>query len=191
MLETHKKLEKGIRVDPTALNILVLGGIVNILCQSEAVDQIQEKVKILEQDNVTNKVKMEYLETWVINQHDIIEDLNQKFSRLDKNGVIMKESSEIVSVRKKVLGIELDLDNLKKTSLKHKENPRKVDSSLHVKKCKECEENFVKNSDLEKHLIDNNSNFKLLEFGKGMGVLKTLAEEIINLKSKLNSTQMD
>ena len=98
MLETHKKLEKGIRVDPTALNILVLGGIVNILCQSEAVDQIQEKVKILEQDNVTNKVKMEYLETWVINQHDIIEDLNQKFSRLDKNGVIVKESSEILSV---------------------------------------------------------------------------------------------
>ena len=31
-------------------------------------------------------------------KHDIIEDLNQKFSRLDKNGVIVKESSEILSV---------------------------------------------------------------------------------------------
>ena len=104
---------------------------------------------------------------------------------------MLYSSSEIVSVRKKVLGIELDVDNLKKTSLKHEENPKKVDSSLNVKKCKECEENFVKNSDLEKHLIDNNSNFKLLEFGKGMGVLKTLAEEIINLLSKLNSTNLD
>ena len=33
MLETYKKLEKGIRVDPMTLNILVLGGVVNMFCQ--------------------------------------------------------------------------------------------------------------------------------------------------------------
>ena len=110
---------------------------------------------------------MEYLETWVIKQHDLIENLNQKFSRQDKNGVIVEESSEIVSVRKKVLGIELDVDNLKKTSLKHEENPKKVDSSLHVKKCKECEENFVKNSDLEKHLIDKHGQEKAFKCENG------------------------
>ena len=44
--------------------------------------------------------------------------------------------------------------------MKHKENPKKVDTSLRAKKCKECEENCVKNSDLEKHLIDKHGQEK-------------------------------
>ena len=67
MIATHKKLEQGIRVDPGTLNVLVLGGIVNILCQSEALEQMEENVKILEQENTTNKVKTEYLDSWVVN----------------------------------------------------------------------------------------------------------------------------
>ena len=115
MIQTHKKLEIRV-VDPGTLNVLVLGAIVNILCQSEALEQLEEKVKILEQENITNKVKVEYLETWVIKQHDLINDLNHKFSRLDKNGVLVKESSDIESLRTKVVGIEIDLDVLKRSS---------------------------------------------------------------------------
>ena len=43
MLETHQKLKQGIRVDPVTLNVLVLGGVLNILCESEAFEQIHEK----------------------------------------------------------------------------------------------------------------------------------------------------
>ena len=152
MLETHKKLENGIRVDPVALNVLVLGGVVNILCQSEALEQMQEKMKTLEQENITNKVKMEHLENWIVKQNDLIEDLNQKVSRMDENGVIIKESSESESLRKKVWGIEIDVDNLKKKKIKEK--PKPINSKVHVKKCAECETTFLKNSDLEKHVID-------------------------------------
>ena len=53
-------------------------------------------------------------ENWIFKQHDRIEDLNQKVSRMVENGVIIKESSESKSLRKKVLGIEIDVDNLKK-----------------------------------------------------------------------------
>jgi hypothetical protein len=42
MLETHQKLKQGIRVDPVTLNVLVLGGVLNILCESEALEQIHE-----------------------------------------------------------------------------------------------------------------------------------------------------
>ena len=44
--------------------------------------------------------------------------------------------------------------------MKCKENPKKADSSVHVTKCKDCEEKFVKNSDLEKHLIDKHRQEK-------------------------------
>jgi copper chaperone CopZ len=33
MMETQKKLEKGAKVDPGTINVLVLSGIINILCQ--------------------------------------------------------------------------------------------------------------------------------------------------------------
>ena len=106
MIETHKKLEQGVRVDPGTLNVLVLSGIVNILCRSEEIEQTEEKVKILEQENITNKIKIEYLESWVIKQHDLIEDLNKKLARLDKNGGLIKESGDTENLCKKVIGID-------------------------------------------------------------------------------------
>ena len=58
MLVTHQKLLQGVRVDPVTLNVLVLGGVLNILCESEVMEQIHEKVKIMEQENITNRVKI-------------------------------------------------------------------------------------------------------------------------------------
>jgi uncharacterized protein YoxC len=139
MIETHKKLEKGIMVDPGTLNVLVLGRIVNILCQSEALEETEERVKILEQEIPTNKVNMEYLESRVIKQNDLIEDMDQKYSRLDNNGVLVKESSYCENLRKKVVGIEIDMDAQKKSSLKRKEHKKPSQNlKLHEKKCMEC-----------------------------------------------------
>ena len=165
MIASHKKLEQGISVDPGTLNVLMLGGIVNILCQSEALEQMEENVKNLEKENTTNKVKIEYLESWVVKQHDLIEDLNQKFSRLDKNGVLVKESSDSQTIQKKLVAIEIDVDSLK-NSLKHKESTKpQLNSKLHARKCKECEETFTKNSDLEMHVITEHEQEKTFQCG--------------------------
>ena len=48
MIETHKKLVEGIQVDPRIVNILVLGGVVNILSKSEAIEGIESRIKHLE-----------------------------------------------------------------------------------------------------------------------------------------------
>ena len=63
MVEMQRKLEQGIKVDPGILN--VLSGIMNILCQSEALEVAEKRIEILEQENITNKVKVDNLESWV------------------------------------------------------------------------------------------------------------------------------
>ena len=100
------------------------------------------------------------LETWVIKQHDLIEDMSQKFSSLDKDGIMIKDSNETESLRKKVLGMEIDVDDLKKSSRKDRENAKPFSPKLHEKKCTECEKAFTKNSDLEAHMIDNHGQEK-------------------------------
>ena len=54
MIETYKNKKQGIRVDPGRM---MLCGIVNMFCQSEQLEQIEEKGKILEQENLKNKMK--------------------------------------------------------------------------------------------------------------------------------------
>ena len=46
-----------VRVYPGRMNVLMLCGIVNMFCQSEQLEQIEEKGKILEQENLKNKMK--------------------------------------------------------------------------------------------------------------------------------------
>ena len=43
--DTRKKLVEGNKVDHDVVNILLLGGITNILCQSELIDITLDKVK--------------------------------------------------------------------------------------------------------------------------------------------------
>ena len=47
----------------------LLGGIVNILNQSEAFDDVVERTKALEHENVSNKACIEALENWVLRQN--------------------------------------------------------------------------------------------------------------------------
>ena len=73
MYETHKKLLNGSQV----VNTLLLGGVVKILIQSEEVEGIEQRVKALEREDLTNQTKIEYLETWVIKQNDTIEKMSK------------------------------------------------------------------------------------------------------------------
>ena len=73
MYETHKKVLNGSQV----VNTLLLGGVVKILIQSEEVEGIEQRVKALEREDLTNQTKIEYLETWVIKQNDTIEKMSK------------------------------------------------------------------------------------------------------------------
>ena len=100
MVDTHKKLLSGSQVDPEVVNTLLLGGVVNILIHSEAIDDIEEKVRDLQREDCTNKAKIEYLENWVIKQNNTLEELSEKITRLDENGFLVKESGNIEYLKK-------------------------------------------------------------------------------------------
>ena len=76
MIETHKKLVNSSAVNSKTMNTLLLGGIVNIIHQSEAFEAVEAWAKALEQDNVTNKARIEALETWVLKQNEKINELD-------------------------------------------------------------------------------------------------------------------
>ena len=111
MVDTHKKLISGSQVDPNVVNTLLLGGVVNILSHSEAIDDIEESVKCLKREDCTNKAKIEYLENWVINQDKTIEELNKKLTRLDESGVLIKETENMENFKKKLITMEIDVGN--------------------------------------------------------------------------------
>jgi hypothetical protein len=88
------------------------------------------KSSVVEEDSKPNTYKC------VITSH-------QQFSRLDKNGVLVKESSDCENLRKQIIGIELDVNALKHSSLKHKEHTKPpTNLKPHVKKCSECDTNL-------------------------------------------------
>ena len=72
MIAIHTKLMNGYPIDPDTVNALLLEGIVNILCQSEAFEEADSRIKALEIDNISNKARMEALESWVLEQNDKI-----------------------------------------------------------------------------------------------------------------------
>ena len=47
LIDTHEKLASGRPVEPNIVNILLLCGIQNVLCQSEEFEEALERVKVL------------------------------------------------------------------------------------------------------------------------------------------------
>ena len=105
-------------------------------------------------EDLINKAKIEYLENWVLKQDESIQELSEKLSRLDKNGVLVQESTSLVTLNKKVVGLEIDVNSMKFNSSKKETIPK----ALNLTKCKECDEVFTWNSDLEKHMIQEHEH---------------------------------
>ena len=104
---------KGETIEKDVVNVLLLGGIINILNQHDRICEIEKKVKAVEVENVTNKCRIESLESWVLKQDDIIKVLDERFKRLDENGVIIKENSDIDEIKKNIIGIKLEMSTIK------------------------------------------------------------------------------
>ena len=154
MIDIHKKLVNGSQIEPKTVNALLLSGIINILNQSEAFEEIEAISKDLEHQNVTNKARIEALENWVLKQNDAIVDLSEKLSCLDENGFIIKESSDVLTLKKRIGSIEIDLNSLKRTSMKRNESSKPLDSNKRSKKCNECDNRFTQNFEMENHMVE-------------------------------------
>ena len=144
MHETHKKLVSGCQVDSKVVNTLLLGGVVNILIQSEGIEAIEKRMKAIKCEVLTNKTKIEYLENWVISQNDTIEDLRKKLGNVDEEDLSTK-NIEVDTLKKKVEVIENEICHLKTTS----------NSTENVIKCEECDKTFTKTYQLELHLEEH------------------------------------
>ena len=147
-----KKIIQGTQVDPKTVNVLVLGVVINILSQSEAMEEIEAGAKVLEQENLTNKTKIECLENWVLKQNDSIDDMIDKLARLEKNGVLVKESADVKALERKLVGIEIEISSLKNSNSRQKDsaNPH----AHNLRKCQVCDAKFDKNCDLERHVME-------------------------------------
>ena len=164
MISTHEKLVKGEAIDKDVVNILVLGGVVNILGQHDRIVEIENKVKALEIENITQKSRIESLENWILKQDVSIKDLDEKLHRFDKDGTILKESVEVTEIKKKVVSLELDISALKVTrqEILSKPDSSEAKKSL-MKKCNLCDETFARNSDFENHMVDTHEAEKKFE----------------------------
>ena len=161
MISTHNKLLKGETVEKDVVSVLLLGGVINILSQHNTIHEMENKVKSIEFENVTNKCRLESLENWVLKQDKVIKELDEKLLRLDKNGVVIEENTEIANLRKKVVGIELDISSIKNT--RQEKLAKSAANSHKPLKCDECSESFVKACELEMHVEDEHKKEKPFE----------------------------
>ena len=113
MKEAHDKLANGFVVDQNVLSNLILGGVINILHQHDTIEEIQKSVNTFDLENLSNRLRIESLENWVLRQSGDIEEVRENIVRLDKDGVIDEENQMIESLKRKVTNLEIDLNSLK------------------------------------------------------------------------------
>ena len=72
MVEINEKLSQGVKLDPNVVSNLLLNGIINIIVQHEFVEDLEERIKQFEHKYITNRARIESLESWVLQQADSI-----------------------------------------------------------------------------------------------------------------------
>jgi hypothetical protein len=108
------------------------------LCQSELLDTTIEKIKELETDNLTTKVRLEAPENWALK-------LNEKYEKVRE---------EVEGSLEQRIGARIDAMREEVLSLKENIPSPPIANAQTSKSCKECEETFSKNFELENHMID-------------------------------------
>ena len=143
------KSEQGENVDPASTSSLILGGIINILIQHGAIEELSGKLKVCEEENVTIKARIESLESWNSKQAEEIKDLANK-----ENEVLIKEKDEM---KQKLMNIELEVAELRSGTNMQK---KQIHERAYSISCKVCEMTFMKNSDLEMHVMEAHESEK-------------------------------
>ena len=145
--ETQRRLVTGVKVDGDLVNTLLLGGITNILWQSETVDKLTEKAQNLEMESLTCGTRIESLENWA-------KQMSEKLDKVERDKMSTNSSTDFEE------SVRADIDLLKrKFSMLNISSQRSVDGketselSKGRKSCKQCDETFSLTSDLEKHMV--------------------------------------
>lgn len=139
LIDTHSKLVQGKTIEPKIVNTLLLGGIVNILYQSEQFDNAMEKVKVLENENVANKFRLESLENWLLKLNDKFQEANEKIEDTGPKESYLKD--QIDDIRKEFCTLKETIVTEASTCL-----PK-------MKSCSQCEGTFSRNVELERHMV--------------------------------------
>ena len=135
--ETQRRLVSGMKVDGDVVNTLLLGGITNILWQSETVDKLTEKTLNLEVDNATSGTRIESFENWA-------KKLSEKLEKVEHNQITTNFSTDFEE------SVRADIASLKRKTAAEKETFHQTKRS---KSCQKCYETFSLSSDLEEHMV--------------------------------------
>ena len=152
MVNTHNKIARGINVDQEVVSNLLLGGVINILQQHDAIEEMNERITSVEQVTLTDKLRIELLETWVQKQAEELKDIGEKLAGIESSNHLLEKFEG------KVQAIEISIESLKvqngeaKEGLNHDAGQKVKVISLD---CEHCDVKFAKAIDLEKHMEEH------------------------------------
>ena len=148
LVDVHKKLSNGTPISQERVSSLMLAGIINMLNQHDTIAALEERVQANDIENVTRNVRVESLENWVMKQEEAIKHLKEKLggSNLEKDQEVI-ENVNILETKVKALESNLQRLEASKTKSSVSASPNKD------KCCKECDQTFAKNFELEIHMV--------------------------------------
>ena len=149
MVKTHEKLSRGHPVDQQVVSNLLLGGVLNILHQHDTIEEMDERIKAVEQITLTDKLRIESLENWTIKQADELNLVKEKVSGLNLN-TFHEDTEDSRYLREQIEAIKEEICSMKKpicASASSEDQSKK-------KSCNECGEKFTRNCQLETHMVN-------------------------------------
>ena len=134
MIRMHEKLLKGEKVEQKEVSSLLLAGIIKILNQHDLINTLEERVEAIKHENITSKLRLESLESWMVKQGEAIKLLDKKLE-VEVKG-IKDQVTENVSTSSQNTSQDFQRSTIK---------------------CKECGKTFAKNCQLEDHLEEHSN----------------------------------
>ena len=86
MVKVQEQLSRGVLVEQEIVNNLILGGVINILHQHDTIEEVESRIKVVEQISMTDKIRIEALENWTLKQAEDIKELTERLTIADNFG---------------------------------------------------------------------------------------------------------
>ena len=145
MVNTHSQIARGIKVDQEVVSNLLLGGVINILHQHDTIDEMDERIKSVEQIITTDKLRIELLENWTKKQAEELKELQDKVEISVLNDSL---ATKIDAVEKEIISVR---NQISQEAAKDPENSKKELSLC----CNHCDKTFSKAIQLELHMEEH------------------------------------
>ena len=147
MVKIHEELSRGIPVDKDVVSNLLLGGIINILNQHDTIDDLDERIKAVENMTLTDKLRIESFEDWAQKQAKNINNLEDQVSNVIENASKVNDISERTD--------KLELEFNKSKILKGDITNDRIGKQEVVLNCEHCDCKFGQAISLENHMEEH------------------------------------